>query len=104
MKLLNGHFPIIREATENGIPSKDIRKSEAARVMMYMLGTVLRRFGFLMIAIPSKRFPKKEMALIRNRKNDSTISAAVDRFFSCWANISMEVNDAFMILANNDEF
>ena len=48
IKLLNGHFPIIREATENGIPSYDVKKSETAKVIMYILGTVRRRFGFLL--------------------------------------------------------
>lgn len=62
---------MIREATEKGIPSKDIKKSETARVIMYILGTVLRRFGFLMTAIPRRRFPKKERELINNMKNDS---------------------------------
>ena len=73
IKLLNGHFPVIREASENGIPSNDIKKSETAKVIMYMLGTVLRRFGFLMTEIPSNKFPEKEVKLIRSKKNDSTI-------------------------------
>ena len=61
---------MIREATEKGIPINEDRKSETAKVIMYMLGTVLRRFGFLMTAIPSKRFPANEMKLIKNKKSD----------------------------------
>ena len=58
----------MREATENGIPSKDIKKSERAKVMMYMLGTVRRRFGYLITAMSNRRFPEKETKLIKNKK------------------------------------
>ena len=97
VKLLNGHFPVMREATENGIPNTDIKKSETAKDIMYMLGIVLRRFGFLMTAIPSNRFPRKETRLIINRKKDSTVWTTVVRLFNCWAKTSIVVAVTFMM-------
>jgi len=99
IKLLNGQFPIIRETTENGIPSYDVKKSETAKVIMYILVTVRRRFGFLMTTIINKRFPLKETKLIRNIKNDSKTCVAVVRLFKSWTKISIVVNVAFMIPA-----
>lgn len=81
----------MREATEKGIPNKDIKKSETDKVIMYMLGTVLRRFGFLMTAIPSRRFPAKEAKLINSIKKHSETLVNVERCFNSHAKVSTDV-------------
>lgn len=86
----------MRVATEKGIPSKDRRKSENARVMMYKLVTDLPRDGFLIAAIPSRRLPAKEVRLIRSITKDSTNRIAVVRLCNCWENTSVLVNVTFI--------
>ena len=86
----------MRVATENGIPNKEIRKSEIARVMMYKLVTDLPRDGFFMAAIPSRRLPAKDIRLIRSIIKDSTNRIADVRLCNCRENNSVVVSVAFI--------
>lgn len=85
------------EVIENGIFSIDIRKFEIVKFMMYMLGIVLWRDGFLMMVILSKRLLKKDMKLIKNKKNDFIIWIVLEWCCNWWVKFLSEDNVVFMV-------